>query len=267
MNELTTRALTGAAYVALALGAAWAGPLTTTVLFLPVCAIGANEFHKLFWKDGEGPLPLWSIALAVVAYLGLALPTLLSAWTMAHALALAFALLVAGITMSLRRGPVSPAMDLGGQFLLVAYVALPFALLPHLLRDGPELLMGTYFLLWTNDTGAYLVGRAMGRTKLLPAVSPKKTVEGLVGGVLLTLAVAYGLGQAWTVLSPTAWLACGLVVSIAGTVGDLLESALKRARGVKDSGHVLPGHGGILDRFDGMLLAAPAVAVLLLLLR
>lgn len=267
MNELTTRALTGAAYVALALGAAWAGPLTTTLLFLPVCAIGANEFHRLFWNAEEGPSAPGSVLLASTAYLALALPTLVPGWTLTHALAFCFLALLVGIGFSLRRGPATPAMDLGGLVLLVLYIALPFALLPHLLRGGHALLMGTYFLLWTNDTGAYLVGRAIGRTKLLPAVSPKKTVEGLAGGVALTLAVSAMLARHWSVLDLQGWLLCGVLVSLAGTLGDLLESALKRARGVKDSGRVLPGHGGILDRFDGLLLAAPAVAILVLILR
>lgn len=267
MSELVTRALTGAAYVTLALGAAWAGPLPTALLFLPVCAIGANEFHRLYWSNGEGPLALWSVLVAIGGFVVIALGALVPGWTPGHALASVFALLMAGVTMSLRRGPVAPGAEFGAYLLLLFYVALPFALLPYLLKNGPHLLAGIYFLLWTNDTGAYLVGRSIGRTKLLPAVSPKKTVEGLAGGVALTLGVAWSLARYWTDLPLTDWLVLAVIVSVTGTLGDLLESAFKRARGVKDSGTVLPGHGGILDRFDGFMLAVPGACAYLFLLR
>ena len=124
---------------------------------------------------------------------------------------------------------------------------------------APEKFVGFMLLLWTNDTGAYLVGRAIGRTKLMPKVSPKKTVEGLLGGIALTMLVGWLLARNWTVLSLHQWLACAAVVAVMATLGDLMESAFKRARGAKDSGTVLPGHGGILDRFDGFVLAAPGM--------
>jgi len=263
VSELLTRALTGAAYVALTLGAAWAGPFTTALLFLPVCAIAAHEFHRLYWRPDEGPLALWSVLLGTTVYITVALGALMQGWEPGYAVGMSFLLLLIGITMSLRRGANAPAEEFGGQLLLVSYIALPFALLPHMLDQGPHVLAGTFLLLWTNDTGAYLVGRSLGRTKLLPAVSPKKTIEGLVGGIALTLGVAWGLSLVWTELPLKDWLICALLVSVTATLGDLLESAFKRARGVKDSGKVLPGHGGILDRFDGFLLSVPAVFVYL----
>ena len=129
-----------------------------------------------------------------------------------------------------------------------------------------HVFVGFMFLLWTSDTGAYLVGRSVGRTKLMPAVSPGKTWEGLAGGVALTMLVGWLLGRYWTVLSAQQWIMCAAAVAITATLGDLLESAFKRAAGVKDSGSVLPGHGGILDRFDGYLLAAPAMVLVVQLL-
>ena len=267
MSELITRAITGAAYVALTLGAAWAGPFTTAMLFLPVCAIGAREFHRLYWHDAQGPLPLWSIMLACTVYVTVAAGAFTNVWLPGYAVGLTFVLLLVGITMTLRRGSPAPAEEFAGQMLLVSYIALPFALLPHMLVNGPAELACTFILLWTNDTGAYLVGRSIGRTKLLPAVSPKKTIEGLLGGIALTLGVAWLLGFFWTELPLQDRLVCGLLVAVSATLGDLLESAFKRARGVKDSGNVLPGHGGILDRFDGFLLAIPAVYLYLHLLR
>ena len=172
---------------------------------------------------------------------------------------LVFLVFFVGVVVMLLQNDPAPVKSTGGLLLVILYIALPFGLIPSLLHNGPYLFVGFMVMLWTNDTGAYLVGRAMGRTPLLPRVSPKKTVEGLLGGILLTVLAGVMLSRAWPVLTMTQWVTCAITVSIASTVGDLLESAFKRAADVKDSGTVLPGHGGILDRFDGFLLALPAM--------
>ncbi|MEC9341909.1 MAG: phosphatidate cytidylyltransferase [Pseudomonadota bacterium] len=124
---------------------------------------------------------------------------------------------------------------------------------------GPEWLMALFVVIWVSDTGAYFVGRRFGRHKLLPAVSPGKTVEGLAGGVALVVAaVIIGLTLApVTHGHPVFWVWAGIMVTLFGVVGDLLESWLKREAGVKDSGRLLPGHGGVLDRIDSICAAAP----------
>lgn len=259
MSELVTRALTGAAYVALTLGAAWAGPWTTALLFAPACAIGARELHRLYWNEQEAPPVGLSMTIAVLAYAAIAGVALVPGWSVAAAAVTLAGLLVAASIVLMRAGPPTPAAAFGGIALIIGYIALPFALTPHMLANGPFPLIGFFLLLWMNDTGAYLVGRAIGRTKLMPTVSPKKTIEGLVGGILLTMGVAWWLAGGFTAVAPLDWVVCAGIVGLTGTVGDLLESAFKRARGVKDSGRVLPGHGGILDRFDGFLIALPAV--------
>jgi len=128
------------------------------------------------------------------------------------------------------------------------------------------LLLGWFVLLWTNDTAAYLFGRSFGRHKLAPSISPGKTWEGWAGGAVATLAVAFGLlgvSQGVADLTAAQWAALGAVVSVFGPIGDLLESALKRQAGIKDSGTMLPGHGGVLDRFDSHFISAPIAAILL----
>jgi phosphatidate cytidylyltransferase len=130
-----------------------------------------------------------------------------------------------------------------------------------------ELIFGFFFLVWANDTFAYLVGVAIGRTKLFERISPKKTWEGTIGGVFCTQGIAYVISIYFTGFAPVHWHAVALIVSVFGTLGDLVESMFKRSLGVKDSGTILPGHGGILDRFDGVLLAAPFVMAYLLLFR
>ena len=125
------------------------------------------------------------------------------------------------------------------------------------------LIMGIFILIWVNDTFAYLVGRTLGRTKLFPAVSPKKTIEGSVGGLIFALLAAYFLSWYETRLSVTEWMTMACLIVVAGSLGDLLESKFKRMAGVKDSGAILPGHGGIWDRLDSLVFAAPFAYLIL----
>ncbi len=267
MGEFGKRALTGAAYVALTLGAAAIGPFTTWMLFLPVCLIGAREWHRLYWgESGEAPRVSYTVALAALVYLTVGILPMVPALRVGHAALLTFAMLVLLVFQLLRSGTAQPARVFSFHLGTTLYVAVPFAVAARMVSMDSRVFMGFMFLLWTSDTGAYLVGRSVGRTKLMPAVSPGKTWEGLMGGVALTMLVGWLLGRHWSVLSPSQWIAGATAVAITATLGDLLESAFKRAAGVKDSGTVLPGHGGILDRFDGYLLAAPAMLLVILVL-
>ena len=117
--------------------------------------------------------------------------------------------------------------------------------------------MGIFIMIWVNDSFAYLVGKTLGRHKLYPAVSPKKTIEGSMGGLVFTLTAAFFLGKYAPVINTTQWLILAMVVVVTGGLGDLIESKLKRVAGVKDSGAILPGHGGMLDRLDSLVFAAP----------
>lgn len=119
------------------------------------------------------------------------------------------------------------------------------------------LIMGIFILIWVNDSFAYLVGKTLGRTKLYPKVSPKKTVEGSIGGFIFTMIAAYIMAKYEPIVEPTQWLILAAVIVISGGLGDLVQSKLKRAAGVKDSGAILPGHGGMLDRLDSLIFAAP----------
>ncbi len=255
MNNLLVRALTGGAYVAITLAAAWAGRTTTYLLFLPVCLLAGAELHGLLRPQASGRG--WSGLMAALAYLALGAYALYGYWRPYHSLLAVAILLTVAFVIALRKGPAQVGRDTGIAVMLVVLVALPLATLTHLAAYGPWSLTGFLLILWANDTGAYLAGSAFGRTKLIPAISPGKTVEGLLGGAIAALAVAWAVSLAATEYPTITWLVTGLVIVAAGTVGDLLESAWKRAAGVKDSGRLLPGHGGILDRFDGMLLAAP----------
>ena len=166
-----------------------------------------------------------------------------------------------------------PIEDWAYTMLAQIYIALPFSLLNVLAFNATSdgmvafnslLPLSVFVFLWVNDTGAYCVGSLLGRHKLFPRVSPGKSWEGSVGGAVFVLAaawaVSYYLDQTLTMPQ---WLGLGLVVVIFGTWGDLVESLFKRTLGIKDSGNILPGHGGMLDRFDSSLLAIPAAVVYL----
>ncbi len=264
LNEFTKRTLTGAAYVALTLGAAVSGPWTTFMLFLPVCVIGAREWHRLYHVPGESdPGEVRTMAIAGLVYIAAGLNLLLPIVSSAHANALGCIALMLCVFDLMKRSIQEPAKAFAGYVATVFYIVLPFVLTVAMVHEGWHVFVGFMFLLWTSDTGAYLVGRAIGRTKLMPSVSPGKTWEGLVGAVALTMLVGWFLSRSWSELSTTQWMAGAATVAVTATLGDLLESAFKRARGVKDSGTILPGHGGILDRFDGFLLAAPATKLVI----
>jgi len=121
------------------------------------------------------------------------------------------------------------------------------------------LVLGLFFLTWVNDTFAYITGSLLGKHKLFERISPNKTWEGSFGGLIFSLAAAYVMSMIFTQIDPLNWMVLCLITVIFGTLGDLFESKMKRNAGIKESGNIIPGHGGILDRFDSILIAAPFV--------
>ena len=167
-----------------------------------------------------------------------------------------------------------PIQDWAYTMFSQLYIALPFSLLNVLAFTATNnglvtfntlLPLSVFVFLWVNDSGAYCVGSLLGRHKLFPRISPGKSWEGSVGGAVFVLAAAYAISYYLdgSMLTTPQWLGLGLVVVVFGTWGDLVESLFKRTLGIKDSGSILPGHGGMLDRFDSSLLAIPAAVVYL----
>ena len=130
----------------------------------------------------------------------------------------------------------------------------------------PFLLLGSFILIWVNDSFAYLVGKNFGKQKLFPSISPKKTVEGFLGGLFFSCISSYFIAEFTETLSFTSWLILAIIISLFGTIGDLIESKFKRQANVKDSGVIMPGHGGLLDRLDSIIFAAPFIYLFLRIL-
>jgi phosphatidate cytidylyltransferase len=166
-----------------------------------------------------------------------------------------------------------PFTDVAFTILGLLYLTLPLFLFcligtnPYNERYEYERLIGILVLLWSSDSGAYFIGKKFGRRKLFERISPKKTWEGFAGGLLLAIIIAHPLAYYFKCYSITNWLAIAVIMATIGTLGDLVESMFKRSIAIKDSGSLLPGHGGFLDRFDGLFIAAPFVFVYLMLMQ
>jgi len=181
----------------------------------------------------------------------------------------------------LYRKQEKPFDSLSHTFFSVLYTAIPFSMFPFsafsrtgmetLLPHGstvfsPGIIIGFFLLTWTNDTGAYLTGITFGRHRLFERISPKKTWEGFFGGVILSSIVAWLLSDWLGVVDSVHWVMIAVIISIAGTYGDLGESMLKRSIGVKDSGTIMPGHGGFLNRFDSAVISFSLIYLFISLL-
>jgi phosphatidate cytidylyltransferase len=132
---------------------------------------------------------------------------------------------------------------------------------------NPSILLGSFILVWVNDSFAYLVGKNFGKQKLFEIISPKKTVEGFIGGLFFSCVASYFIATFTETLSFTSWLILSIIISVFGTLGDLIESKFKRQAKVKDSGVIMPGHGGLLDRLDSIIFAAPFIYLFLRILQ
>ena len=158
-------------------------------------------------------------------------------------------------------------IDLSSKYIyLIGYIILPFTIMAKIPfgRDGynPKIFIGIFILIWTNDTFAYIVGKSMGKRKLFERISPKKTVEGFLGGMIFAIIASFLISKYYiegSIINQYIWLGFAFIASIFGTIGDLVESKFKRIAGVKDSGIIMPGHGGVLDRLDSVIFVAPFI--------
>lgn len=279
MKNFITRTLTAIAYVVLLVGCTVAGPITAYMFYGLVAMACTWEFCGLMNRHYGAQLntPIVGFASVLLSSSSWLLCTGMEDASLSgvHTLVLyGFTLLFLLVSELYRQAP-DPLRNWSLSMASQVYVALPFAMLPFIAvrfdafgaKPVYEWIypLAIFVFLWMSDTGAYLVGSLLGRYvpyKLFPRISPNKSWVGSIGGALLTFLAAYLIYIYRPAdLSLLQWLGMALVVVCFGTWGDLVESLLKRQLGIKDSGNVLPGHGGLLDRFDSALLAVPAAVL------
>ena len=278
MKNLMVRTLSGLVLVAVFVGAVLGSQWSFGALLLLILVGGQTEFYKLARETGLSPQRWMGLAVGVLLFAlnFIVFRQFSRSVTDEAGGAVLYLLLYIGLLLptlfvcELFRRSATPLANLGATLLGVLYVAVPLSLLlyvPVLAGDGvwrPETVLCYIFIILANDVFAYLVGMTFGRHRLCERLSPKKSWEGFFGG--LAGAVATGLAAAYALdANYWVWGGLALVASLSGVAGDLVESMFKREAGVKDSGQVIPGHGGVLDRFDALLLSAPYVFLYLLL--
>lgn len=264
---MKTRAITGFFFVIVMLASVLLGQYVFSVFYLLVSILCLHEFYKLIAQSGVRPNMQAGMLNGVLVFVFVALQY--------YSTELHFLLVLLTFSMSLifiqelYKPSPAPFTNIAFTFLGIIFTVVPFSFFHALAfvngHFNFHFPLAFLLMLWTNDTGAYLSGRFLGRTKLFERHSPKKTWEGFIGGALLTIGTATLLSHYFLDVHWRQWASMSVYISLVGTFGDLVESMFKRSINIKDSGGILPGHGGLLDRFDGLLLSAPLVFAFLYL--
>lgn len=270
MQNLLIRSLSGSVYVAFILIGCLAQSFGPSILMLILGAIAIFEWQSI--RPHNFQVRNYTFSLLIFLLSAVIFNPLLQidpniSLLLKSVLGLVISLFILLQSFNSNGDPISVLSHNGFGFiyLLPALILLP--IFPNVLGGHhPWLLVSVFILIWTSDTFAYLSGRFLGKNKLFERISPKKTWEGFIGGLLFTVLVSVILANYLEFLSTQAWVGLAILVGIGGTLGDLFESAIKRNFKVKDSGSFIPGHGGILDRIDSLLLVLPLAYLFLSLI-
>ncbi len=265
MKKVITRTLSGIVYVSIVIGAIFAGEIAYSLLFLFIAIIGMFEFYRALRNTGIPLNPILGITIGCMVYCIL---TLIVTWNCSvWLLLLIFPVLFFLWIFYLWKKDTLPFESISYTLCGIIYVAVPLALTQFLAKPIfihntqmylPYTMLGIFVLQWTSDTFAYLTGITIGKHPLFERHSPKKSWEGFFGGFLFCVFAGFLIGYHFhTPFTPFDWIIMAAIVSIIGTLGDLIESMFKRSMGIKDSGKIMPGHGGILDRFDSLIMVTP----------
>lgn len=262
LKKLLTRSISGLVYCLVIVGCILCEQYGVLALAALLIILACVEFAKISRDLSDKTLP--ALILDIAGCLSLCV------WFFVYPLVIWVAIMTVRFIVELYSGSGRPLKNLAHSMMSQIYIGMPMALMTGIAWIfHPMIILAIFLLLWINDTGAFIVGSMLGRHKLFERVSPKKTWEGFLGGMAFSLAASvlfsmycsdfFGLGA---IRGDTgSWIGLGIVISIFGTWGDLVESMIKRSLGIKDSGHIIPGHGGILDRIDSLLLSLPAASV------
>ena len=268
MNNFITRTLTGAVFVLSILASIYFqnSYFTLSALFSVFCTLGLYEFYKLVNLNDKVQVP--SIALIIAGLVLYAGCIQMAVWGTAT-LIIAYALYILALVIAeLYRNKPAPMHNLAFSLLGQCMVALPFSMLNLIATtENIHWILALFILIWVTDTGAYLTGMLLGKHKFFERISPKKTWEGFIGGAVFAIAGSVVFWYIFPIAPIWQWIIFGILVVLFGTYGDLFESLLKRTVQIKDSGNILPGHGGLLDRFDSLLFAIPVIYIYLIFLK
>lgn len=274
MSSFTQRAITAVGFLVVMITGIYISSYSLFALFGLISFLGVWEYQTLvalypFNQHTTLQRDKWILSvmgLLVYALIGLVSMHLLPLWALLFILPLVFLLFIKELFDAKSPNPfVRVALNITG----LLYLVVPLAMINTIVNENntfePNRIMGMLLLIWANDTGAYILGSKIGKTPFFKRISPKKTWEGTISGMITTLILAAILGFVFNELSVVQWYGVAVCVIIFSTLGDLVESMLKRNLGIKDSGTILPGHGGILDRFDALLLVVPYIALWILM--
>ncbi|MDD2987026.1 phosphatidate cytidylyltransferase [Flavobacterium sp.] len=257
MNETLTRALSGAVYILLLLTCLFYSNTTFHILFGLFLAMAVLEFCKLVKLHFLAPL-----LFALTAYIGIDKQTFNPIWDVVLTLISVIVCLYLLVFLFSKKERQFHLLE--KWIYVIGYIILPFIIITKIpigiAGYNPKILIGIFILIWTNDTFAYLVGKNFGKHKLFERISPKKTIEGFFGGFIFTLIASILLAKYFIETSNISiWIGIAILVSIFATLGDLVQSKFKRIAKVKDSGKIMPGHGGVLDRLDSIIFVSPFI--------
>ena len=265
-NNLTLRFITGLSGAAVIITSICLSEWTYLIIFFAICLFSLLEFYQLVGMDGFLPQKVFGtisgLALFLVSFF-IERGTLDTRYYFLFFPLISFVYLI----KLYKKFESKPFTNIAYTFLGIIYVAVPFTLLHVSVYSHGiyrfEIIFGFLFILWACDTGAYFAGTLLGKRKLFERISPKKSWEGFFGGALLALLMAFILSRFFFLFTWMEWMVIAVIIIIGGTFGDLVESLFKRSIEIKDSGNSIPGHGGFLDRFDGLFISAPFIVAYL----
>jgi len=267
MPDLVLRIISGLIVFAIFLFAVFIDPIGFLVLFSAATVVGLHEFYNLVEMGGYKPQRIVGYLLGLSLFLGNGLMTFYGFSEKFLLIPLLCMFLI--LPIELYRKRPDPFTNIAHGFLGIIYIAVPVTLLINIIHPSDEIgyqplfFVGFLVLILSSDSGAYLAGSAFGKHKLFERISPKKSWEGAIGGLLMSQVFAIGFSFYLDFLTMWEWMLLSVIVVVAGIYGDLVESLLKRNVGAKDSGTLMPGHGGVLDRLDSIILATPFAFVFL----
>ncbi len=273
MKNFKQRAVTGLTFAFVLAAAILYGPVSFLAAFLLISVLGILEFYKLLSSDQIQPQIITGLFVSQVIFTGFAFWFFTGINIMLPGLILPLLSLV--FFVELYRKKTNPFQNIAVTLLGMIYFTLPLVLMLDIVfgfapGDGiqyhGEIIMGCILILWASDTGAYMIGSTWGKHKLFPRISPNKSWEGFFGGLITAGLAAWLNSEVFEGLVLSEWIVVAVIIVVTGSLGDLVESMLKRSIHVKDSGVFFPGHGGILDRFDGLVLSMPFVYFYFLLI-